>query len=90
MNTIKTTITLKPNIFARLKEFVRRYDRTQSEVIEQGILQVIEASDQHRLQRLYDHLETLQGFAISDPELAHQSVNDILYSDTLAKGSRVA
>ena len=91
MNTIKTTITLNPQTFTRLKTFTTRNNYNMSQVIETGINQVIDEVEKDRPQKMWAHLKKMKGAGkASNPELAQQSVDEILYGDNGAwRGSEL-
>jgi len=82
MNTVRTTITLDPQILHKLKSFVTRTESTMSQVISLGILRVIDEAEQGRSKKIWSKLKKMKGVGkVSQPSLAKKSVNEVLYGD---------
>lgn len=82
MNTIKTTITLKPQTFTRLKNFTVRTNYNMSRVIEIGINRVIDEAEKDRPKKMWMELKKMKGAGKAiNSELAQKSVDEILYGN---------
>lgn len=87
MKVAKTTINLKPAVLARLRSFAKRHNFTMSEVIERGIIHVIDETDKERTQKIWGKLSELQGAGKArTPELAKKSVDEVLYGSVDSRG----
>ncbi|MCL4878511.1 MAG: hypothetical protein KJ064_17760 [Anaerolineae bacterium] len=82
MNIAKTTINMNPGLLARLRLFTQRHNRTMTDVIEQGVTQLMDATEQDSLEEMYRQLFTLKG-VIKDPILtnASETIDEVLYGD---------
>lgn len=80
MKMVKTTITIKLSLLTCLKLFSQRHHRSISDIIEQGITQVIEKAEQANLDEIHKGLVKLQGMGKDiDPKYQDVRVDDILY-----------
>lgn len=91
MNIARTTITIKPGLLARLRLFANHHNRTVSEVVEQGIIQVLSEAEKTETDTLYQELFKLKGIAkTADPKYKDKTVDEILYGDDGAwRGSEI-
>ena len=81
VTTIRTTLTMRPALFERLKQFARDQDTPMSHVVEKGISQLIEQHEQARLDKMYQGLFELSGM-IKDPLVdASSTIDEVLYSE---------
>lgn len=83
MDAARTTIIMRPSLLARLKLFAHRHNRTMSQVVEEGVSQVIDRAEQNNLDTLYKGLLSLSGI-IDDPTLtdASSTIDEVLYGET--------
>jgi hypothetical protein len=81
VDTIRTTFTIRPGLFERLKRFSREQGKPMSEVVEEGISQVIEQHEQERIQKMYEGLSTLVGMSKAPIPDASQRIDEILYGE---------
>ncbi len=82
VTTIRTTLTMRPALFERLKQFARDQDTPISHVVEKSVSQLIEQHEQARLDKMYQGLFELSGM-VKDPELVDVSgnIDEILYGE---------
>ncbi len=52
-----------------------------SQVIDEGINQVIDHAEADRPKRIWTKIKKMKGVGYADPALKNKSVNDILYGD---------
>jgi predicted transcriptional regulator len=85
MKAARTTINMKPDILARLRLFARSQKRTLSDVIEEGVNEVLSKNQGNQLDTMYTGLEMLRKEAgkrrRSDSRHAGKSVDEILYGE---------
>ena len=81
-STARTSITMKSNLLERLRLFADRHNRTVSDVVEQGVTQVIHQVREADTEDMYQELFKLKGIVKeSDPKYKDKSVNEILYGE---------
>ena len=66
----------------KLKTFVGRTDLSMSQVIDTGILHVIDEVDKNRPTKIWESLKKMKGAGkATTPKLAQKTVDEILYGD---------
>lgn len=83
MSLARTTINMKPALLTRLRLYARRHNRTLSELIEEGVTQVLTKNQPKELAAMYKGLKTLKGAAGDNvnPRYRGQSIDEILYGE---------
>ena len=85
MKTARTTINMKPALLVRLRWFARYHKRTLSNVIEEGVTEVLSKNEEERRAAMYNGLERLRKQIAKtcqpDPKYAGKSVDEILYGE---------
>ena len=80
-STARTSITMNSTVLERLRVFAQRHNQTISQVIENVVVEVIDAPTQTQKGERYSALFKLKGVGKSDPKLKNMSVDEILYGD---------
>jgi hypothetical protein len=82
LSAVRTTITIQPSLFERLKLFSREHGKTMSEVIETGVREVIQRQESNRLDQMYRTLRQMDGQGEPGITDASTTIDEILYGDT--------
>jgi predicted DNA-binding protein len=84
MNTstsIRTSITLPPALFQRLRDFAAQKGKTMSQIVEDGVKRVIQKDQEIHLRQVYETLKELDGAGGKGITDASTTINDVLYGD---------
>jgi hypothetical protein len=81
MQNIRTTIVLSPLVLQSAKDFAAKKKKSLSEIIEEGVLELMKEEEQQRIKRMHEALSKLEGIGGSDITDASTTIDEVLYGE---------